>query len=107
MADEQKVINGKDLLKGLAVNAMDAIKASGVGFVVTTATTALLLPQVKGKFRKALLVVGAAAIGKAAADAAHRQSQQDVNLVDKIVGAAAPTPAPVVEPAQQPAETTE
>lgn len=106
MADEQKVISGKDLLKGLAVNALDAVKASGVGFVVTTATTALLLPAVKGKFRKALLVVGAAAIGKAAADAAHRQSQQDVNLVDKLVSGAVQTPTPVVEPAQ-PEETTE
>lgn len=106
MADEQKVIDGKELIKSIAIGALDAVKASGVGFVVTTATTALLLPSVKGKFKKALLVVGAAAIGKAASDAAHRQSAQDVNLVDKIVSGAVQTPTPIVEPAQ-PEETTE
>lgn len=95
MADEQKVVDGKELIKSIAIGALDAVKASGVGFVVTTATTALLLPAVKGKFRKALLVVGAAAIGKAASDAAHRQSAQDVNLVDKIVTTAVPQPVKV------------
>ena len=97
MGDEQKVVDGKELIKSIAIGALDAVKASGVGFVVTTATTALLLPSVKGKFRKALLVVGAAAIGKAASDAAHRQSQQDVNLVDKIVTTAVPQPVKVDE----------
>ena len=95
MADEQKVVDGKELIKSIAIGALDAVKASGVGFVVTTATTALLLPAVKGKFKKALLVVGAAAIGKAASDAAHRQSTQDVNLVDKIVTTAVPQPVKV------------
>lgn len=96
MADEQKkVTDGKEVIKNLAIGALDAVKASGIGFVVTTATTALLLPSVKGKFKKVLLVVGAAAIGKAASDAAHRQSAQDVNLVDKIVTTAVPQPVKV------------
>ncbi len=90
MADEQKVVNGKELIKNIAIGALDAVKASGIGFVVTTATTALLLPQVKGKFKKALLVVGAAAIGKAAADVAHKENSKDVNLIDTIVSASKP-----------------
>ena len=97
MADEQKVVDGKELIKSIAIGALDAVKASGVGFVVTTATTALLLPSVKGKFKKALLVVGAAAIGKAAADVAHKENARDINLIGTIVSASKPQPVKVDE----------